>query len=145
MIVIALEGKKNVGKTQTLKKVCDLLLHKDFVEIKDSFKDLGNEDFTIILEGFDKKIGILTQGDYMNTINLLNDLERKECDICLCACSLDKKGLKEKIDETYHPKFIYKKRNDLNSQTIENINTALRLKAYIIDICRNNTFTFTEV
>lgn len=49
MKVITLRGKPNSGKTWTLRKVHELMLEKDFKQVPEMYKDLGNDDFLDIL------------------------------------------------------------------------------------------------
>lgn len=141
MKVIALEGESNVGKTQTLSLACELLLHANFEKIPNRYMDLDNGDFSVILKGYNKNIGILTQGDYLKTTDLLQDLEEKGCDICLCACTNAKDGLKEKLEEKFHPKFVLKKKDDLESQNIGNLYTAVSLIVLLEEFYNNNIKT----
>lgn len=138
MLVIALNGDKNVGKSQSLRWACELLLHANFTIESESYRDLENGDFRVILNGCDKKVGILTQGDYENTLNLLKKLEEDGCEICLCACTNSTEGLKEEIEKSYHPKFIHKGKAEFGSQLIENFYCAVRLIVLLEEFFNNS-------
>lgn len=141
MKVIALEGEENVGKSQTLGWVCRLLSYANFEKVPNSYMNLGNGDFRVILRGYNKNIGILTQGDYMKTLNLLKDLEENGCEICLCACTDNKQNLKEKLVKLYHPIFIHKEKGDSEVQNMDNIYTAVGLIVLLEEFYYNNIKT----
>ena len=94
MKVIALRGKPNCGKTRTLRKVHELMLQKGFKQVPEMYKDLGNDDFLDILEFNGRRIGIVSQGDYVkdhqlafSVKSLLRWLCEQGCEIAVCACT----------------------------------------------------------
>jgi hypothetical protein len=102
MYVIALTGKVNTGKTETLNIVYQLLLFDGYKQVKNLpspfiFRVLGNDqkDFTDVLEKKGKVVGIVTMGDFYSkegddgeTIkNLLRRLFNAGCTTAICACT----------------------------------------------------------
>ncbi len=111
MKVVALRGESDRGKTQTLNIVYELLLTEGWQQVEDSYQDLCNGDFLDVLKRENKTIGIVTQGDYAIGIcsvrNHLKTLEKKNCDIAVCACTIG--AHKQKIQNAInsYPKHYY--------------------------------------
>lgn len=153
MKVIALKGPHNCGKTQTLTIAYFLLLKEGYKQANgNNFQYLdGNGDFRDILEFDGKKIGIVTQGDWDNKIenDYVNDndselekrtalsvkdhlviLERKGCDIAICAINSDKKDIEKEI-EKFKPDPIEKANKEESPfplQRIENFQMAIEVR-----------------
>ena len=94
MNVLALKGEPNCGKTETLNLVYHLLLLNGYKQVSGHFRVLGNpiiRDFIDVLVQGDKKIGIVTQGDYVVGENKiaahLKYLADAGCTIIICACT----------------------------------------------------------
>jgi len=103
--IIALYGRANEGKSETLKKVCKLLI-ESFPNSKHEPADINYSDdiFVIIDLMFDSriiKIGIESQGDpgsRMIKDDTIRQLSDKGCDIIICATRL-KGETTWKVDE----------------------------------------------
>lgn len=97
MEIIALRGPSNTGKTTTLKIVFEKLKAQGFQPMKDLEEDLGNGDFLWVLEKDGRKVGLVTQGDYVrkeySVKNHLSKLESAGCDTAICACTTGKSKL----------------------------------------------------
>lgn len=124
MKVIALRGKRDCGKTQTLIKVYEMMKTQGFQSLSDlpeDYKDLGNHDFRDVLERNGTRIGIVSQGDYarnhsngaISVKNLLKDLEEdRGCDIAVCACQTGKgKGPIQEAIDSYQGQYIDKQKS----------------------------------
>jgi len=112
MVLLALEGQPSCGKSETLNIVYQLLLHNGYTQLPNKFRDLGNlkmRDFTDILVKGNKKIGIVTQGDYVTTQdsieNHLSNLFRENCTIAICACTT--KNPKAKLQVMRYPQSTF--------------------------------------
>jgi hypothetical protein len=82
--VIALKGISNVGKSQTIKKVYELLL-KIYPSAKIEKKFIG-VDITVVLSIGEIKIGIESQGDPNSRLrNSLAYFVEINCQIIICA------------------------------------------------------------
>lgn len=97
MKIIALKGEEDSGKSHTINIVYYFLLRDGYVQVPNNYRPLrGNpkfEDCIDILTKDGKKVGIIGMGDYSSSPNidyslekLLDEIEKKECDICICAC-----------------------------------------------------------
>lgn len=114
MKVIALIGRPNCGKTQTLTLVYSLLLKSGGIQIPGTYIDLANRDFLDVLNFHGQKVGIVSQGDYAiepySVKNHLHRLESYYCDIAICACTTGKtkNKIKEAIETFPHHFFVSK-------------------------------------
>lgn len=82
--IIALKGKGNSGKTQTIRKVFNELCAQD----KDTKVEIliDNADIKAIVTIKGIKIGIESQGDPNSRLkDSLNEFSKKDCDIIVCA------------------------------------------------------------
>ena len=82
--IIALKGKGNSGKTQTIRKVFNELCAQD----KDTKVEIliDNADVKAIVTIKGIKIGIESQGDPNSRLkDSLNEFSKKDCDIIVCA------------------------------------------------------------
>lgn len=131
MKVIALRGKPNCGKTWTLRKVHELMLKKDFKQVPEMYKDLGNDDFLDILEFNGRRFGIVSQGDYakdhqsaFSVKSHLIWLCERGCEIAVCACTTgETKGRIQAAINTY-PGHVYIDKQVANSPNdYEEVNT----------------------
>ena len=93
MKVIALRGPENSGKSHTLNVVYQFLLRDGYIQVPGHFIGLGNpkfEDILDILEKGSKKVGVCGMGDYQkgggSLMILLDDLEKRGCDVVVCCC-----------------------------------------------------------
>jgi len=83
--VIGLRGKRNVGKSQTIRKVYDLLKsrHKN---VKEEYKSLAKVDVRVVLTINRAKIGIESQGDPSSRLEeSLLLFVKVECTVIVCA------------------------------------------------------------
>ena len=83
--VIGLRGKRNVGKSQTIRKVYDLLKsrHKN---VKEEHKILTKVDVRVVLTINRAKIGIESQGDPSSRLEKsLRLFVKVECTVIVCA------------------------------------------------------------
>lgn len=134
MKVIALKGEQNSGKTTTLSLLRKIMVEKaGFTEDYGTFKDLDNGDFRVVLlfhqNGKEKKIGIVTQGDYainyrgkeVSVKSHLAYMKEQGCDVVVCACTNGKKKICDAINID-DPKYITKQRhdNDLRKDIYDN-------------------------
>lgn len=121
MRVIALKGRPNCGKTQTLTIVHSILIESGGVQVPNAYVDLGNEDFLDVLKFQDLRVGIVTQGDYAirsNSVkNHLQKLKLCNCDVAICACTEGK--TKEKIKEAIETFPCHTHIQKIPSDTIE--------------------------
>lgn len=97
MIVIALKGIQNSGKTSSLKIVYDYLVKNEWKSEPDAKRILEEEDIYDILTKGVFRIGFVTQGDYggdkKNSVKqYLRAFDNKSCGVTICACSLTLKG-----------------------------------------------------
>jgi hypothetical protein len=124
MYVIALSGKENSGKSQTLNIVFNLLLLDGYKQVENlpppfRRKSLGTveqKDFTDVVQKNGKIIGIATMGDYYSkpghnnpdTIkSLLRALFDAGCTTAICACREDEAVNREELAD--FPNIIFKK------------------------------------
>ena len=70
MKVITLRGKPNSGETWTLRKVHELMLEKDFKQVPEMYKDLGNDDFLDILRPLCKPTSLQLAPSYLKNRSL---------------------------------------------------------------------------
>ena len=135
MIVLALEGQPSCGKSETLNIVYQFLLNDGYTQLPNKYSNLGNlkmRDFTDILVKGNKKIGIVTQGDYVTTPNSiknhLSKLFQENCTIAICACTT--KNPKAKLQVMHYPQstFFPKQPTNISSlQRVENNMIAQRI------------------
>ena len=103
--ILALWGKSNNGKSETILKLIDLLILNG-AEVENAKISRQNaKDKWIVLRYKDKTIGITTRGD---TRELLEEDfgNFKNCDICVCATHLYG-GTVKFIEENYCKNNIY--------------------------------------
>lgn len=94
MEIIALEGSSNIGKSETINIVYQLMLWHGYTQVPGHFKVLGNptmRDFIDVLEKDGQKIGIVSQGDYQRGPDSLKNhllaLQLAGCVKAVCACT----------------------------------------------------------
>lgn len=76
-----MQGKANIGKTHTLRKVYEKLNSHE-----KTILEQPNDDIYATIKMGDFLIGITTQGDPMSGLKeRLNELMQKSCDIIVCA------------------------------------------------------------
>lgn len=76
-----MQGKANIGKTHTLRKVYEKLNSHE-----ETILEQPNDDIYATIKMGDFLIGIATQGDPMSGLKeRLNELMQKSCDIIVCA------------------------------------------------------------
>ena len=106
MNVIALVGKSNCGKSETIGIVYQYLLDFGFTQIKSPnyFEVLGNptiRDFIDILEKNGVKIGVVSAGDYvigpMSVKNNLSKLEAADCYVAITACTTNNPKAEDQV------------------------------------------------
>lgn len=85
-IIIALRGKANSGKSQTVKILHNVLSENDFELVRSNLRnDTG--DFIAIFKKNGKLIGITSCGDLYDLVfERLEELINEGCKICVCAC-----------------------------------------------------------
>lgn len=103
MKIIALQGKRNKGKSETLNIVYQFMLLFGYTQVPGHFRELGNpiqKDFTDILEKKGMRIGIATLGDYDDyksdsdalpgdiIQDLITHLQSHGCKKVICACNI---------------------------------------------------------
>lgn len=80
-VIICMQGKANIGKTHTLRKVYEKLNSHE-----KTILEQPNDDIYATIKMGDFLIGIATQGDPMSGLKeRLNELMQKSCDIIVCA------------------------------------------------------------
>jgi hypothetical protein len=94
MEVIALEGDPNIGKSETINIVYQLMLWHGYTQVHGHFKVLGNStmrDFIDVLEKDGQKTGIVSQGDFQRGPDSLKKhllaLQLAGCVKAVCACT----------------------------------------------------------
>ncbi|MBP7260267.1 MAG: hypothetical protein KBB37_03185 [Bacteroidia bacterium] len=92
MEVIALRGDPNVGKSETINIVYQIMLLNGYRQVAGHFRPLGNpaiKDFIDVLERGGIKVGIVFQGDYDSGTdslqNHLSVLQAAGCSKSVCA------------------------------------------------------------
>ena len=126
MKIIALKGKENTGKSHTINIVYSFLLRDGYEQVPGIFRILGNpkfEDcFDILIKDGKKVVGIIGMGDYPSSPKidysfekLLEEIERKECDICICACQ-NKPDIVSALSKYPHHIIINKTTSTLESE-----------------------------
>lgn len=103
--ILALWGKSNNGKSETILKLVDLLIN-DGAKIENVKNTRRNaKDKWFVLRYKNKLIGITSRGD---TCALLEEdfNNFKKCDICICATHTSGATIKF-IEENYHYDNIY--------------------------------------
>lgn len=87
MKVIALKGRRNTGKTTTIKLLSDILISNGYTQVQGMYQNNRRGDFLDIYNNGTKKVGLSSAGDTDLVINKnLNDLQINSCDIAVCAC-----------------------------------------------------------
>jgi hypothetical protein len=106
MEIISLRGNSDVGKSETLNLVYQLMLLFGYTQAPSGprhFEVLhsSQKDFIDILEKKGQKIGIVTMGDHPKGNNsvstFLSYLELQGCDKAICACNINKPGTVQAI------------------------------------------------
>ncbi|HMQ70413.1 MAG TPA: hypothetical protein PKA90_15595 [Ignavibacteria bacterium] len=138
--IIALRGKGNSGKSNTLRILDELLSQNDFESIRSSI-ELGYADFISIFSKNGKLIGITSSGDTYDLVHdALSELINDRCVICVCACrSYDRvpPGTNAEITEftNYENLFLEKTLDEnINTQDTTNRNDANRLLTEIYNL-----------
>ena len=132
MEVFALEGRPNCGKTTTLRICYQLLINAKYKPVPTFFRDLGNGDFIDVLDNGIKRIGIVTQGDYVITknsiANHLFSLDSANCIQAICACTTRNPKARRQV-MTYNPHIFISKSISSSAlqELIDNNNDALEL------------------
>lgn len=86
MKIIALKGERDSGKTTTLNIVYQFMLDNDYIQIPNSFKQIGGDlsDFRDVLIKDSIKVGILTPGDEGPLSKIkLEELKNEGCHIVI--------------------------------------------------------------
>jgi len=97
--VIALWGIANVGKSQTIKRVYQLLRLRHANAIADRDSEINEKDIKVILDINGIKIGIESQGDpNSRLISSLSWFVKSKCTVIICASRTDGKNA-EAIDK----------------------------------------------
>jgi hypothetical protein len=83
--IIALRGRGNSGKSQTIRLLHGLLLGNGYQLVR---SNLGTHvDFTAVFKKKGKLIGITSAGDTFDLVRgRLQELINDGCEICVCAC-----------------------------------------------------------
>lgn len=127
--IIALRGKGNSGKSQTIRSLAEMLLEKGFRPIVGkNFPEIiigrtgKPRDFWQIFEANGVIVGVSSSGDTYGVVRWqLDNLINYECQVCICACrTFDKKppGTIAAIEETVgYSKNFHPKRFDANDLT----------------------------
>jgi len=111
--IIALRGKKQTGKTSTIRKLYELLLKNKYAQIRCDLNRKGGE-ITAVLKKNGVFIGLASKGDsYITVHDNLQELIENNCTICVCTCkSFDRfqKGTHAAVFEfeEYNHQFIEK-------------------------------------
>ena len=99
--IIALYGRANEGKSQTLKKVCQLIM-ANFPNAKSTPAVINYDgDILVTIDVCSIKIGIESQGDpnsRMINEDTLGKLANEKCDIIICATRTHGETVR-KVDE----------------------------------------------
>lgn len=101
--VIGLWGKGNVGKSQTIKKVYDLLKSKH-KNVKEEHKEEGRVDIIVVLTIGTTRIGIESQGDPCSRLEeSLRLFVKLGCTVIVCATRTRGQTVKavEKLQPNY--------------------------------------------
>jgi hypothetical protein len=137
MYVIALEGKPNSGKTETINIVYQLMLQIGYRQIENNVKDLGPKDFLDVLTNDIQTVGIVSHGDYAigkySVKTHLAKLEGFGCDKVICACTIgESKGrIKTAIEKYPHTYVLKSFQPAVELQRIDNNTDANKLMSYL--------------
>lgn len=132
MELIVLKGGSNVGKTVTINYVYNELIKRNWKEVV-PYTEISNGDFWAVLEKNEIRLGIVSQGDYVegnNSVqNHLSRLEKQSCSIVICAQTIgeNKEEIQKTIDKYSQKEIVtiskiqdYKKRaQEINDKVIE--------------------------
>ncbi len=133
MKVISLRGTNNCGKTASLTILYYMLLANGYNKIQGCYKELSNGDFIDVLEKGEIIIGIVTQGDYVQTENSIKNhleyLKSKGCNIAICACTSNNDKAEEQVKAYSNHLFIDKKKEKLKTMFI-NSNCKIALEIF---------------
>lgn len=135
MELIVLKGDGNVGKTETINIVYQLMLSNGYTQVAGYLEDLGKDDFVDVLYNGSQKIGIVSQGDYaIGTYSVKNHLIRLQnagCDKAICACTNGKPKIINAINGYIHTIINKTKEPDASLQEIENKKSAQKIISYL--------------
>ncbi|MEZ4931694.1 MAG: hypothetical protein R2788_06220 [Saprospiraceae bacterium] len=134
MRVIALKGDGNVGKSETINIVYQLLLYNGFEQVLGCFRECGNSamrDFIDVLEKDNVRVGVVSHGDYAigkdSLKRHLAALEYFNCNVAICACTI-KRGTIAAVEAYSERVFIEKiKSPSKGLQRVENGNKAVEI------------------
>jgi len=89
--IIALRGRANCGKSETIRILPELLVQNGYQQIR---SNLGTHvDFTAVLEKNRTLVGITSAGDTFDLVHdSLQELIDDGCEICVCACRTHDRG-----------------------------------------------------
>ena len=131
--IIGLRGKRNVGKSQTIKKVYDLFKSKHN-SIKEELKIEGKTDIRVVLTIGTTKIGIESQGDPGAGGRLLKSLPlfvKLGCMVIVCATRTKGKTVEtvEKLQPDYEVLWFEQKavKSSIPEQQVSNIAMAKQI------------------
>lgn len=86
MNIIALRGTSRRGKTSTIGMLRNILVHRGYQLIEDTFEKVERDFISIFTKG-DKLIGISSSGDLYDIVKRnLDYLISRGCTYCVCAC-----------------------------------------------------------
>jgi hypothetical protein len=135
--IIALRGRGNSGKSETIRILHDLLLQNGYAQVRSDFRTDGN-DFITVFSKSEYLIGITSSGDTYDLVHdKLNELINDGCEICVCACRTYDRvppGTNAAILEfdNFANQFIEKTLDEnINTQTATNRTDAQRLLSEI--------------
>lgn len=104
--VIALQGKSQIGKTETLKRFINLLCNDGWNMINLSKR--STVDRTVIMKKIvnkaEYKVFVTTLGDYRSVLESAFNKCKEQCDLYICACHLSG-STHEYLEE--HSKTVY--------------------------------------
>ena len=99
--IIVIHGKSNQGKSETIKKVCELII-ETYPDAKPSITDINySGDIFLTISVGKIKIGFESQGDPNSRMiydNTIEKLAKENCDIIICATRTGGMTVK-KVDE----------------------------------------------
>ena len=122
MKVIALQGPSNSGKSHTINIIYQFLLFEKWTQVPSHFRILGNsknEDISDILMKNNILLGIIGMGDFppgeKESLDILiNELEKKGCEIIICA-STDNSKITDSLNTLYNPIWVIKSKPKTNA------------------------------
>ncbi len=101
--IIAFKGKSNVGKTEVITKVRDLLLEES--EVEEIKYEKKGKDFIAILIFSGQQIGLISQGDWGEGVrdNFKKIQQEQFCEIIMCATRT--RGKTVNVIKEYDPQY----------------------------------------